>query len=217
MGVKVPFESFNKTKQLLKAWSLPWVNKQTGGVLTLISFIAIAMVICMIKTQNTLMTKQSEIGISTAHLQQTEKLLVLNDTYQSELNSHSKSENFNNFLNFNKPVTIEKLKEFLKRWQTSLRIKTLDVEIGTPEPYNQGQNIMMTPLKLTAHVLNDKILYQLIEKLRNDAPGLIVISNVEFKRTAMASVETLNQLVSGKTTPLIEGKIICNWFFLGVQ
>lgn len=217
MGVKFQFERFSKTTFSIKELALPWLSKQTGGIFALTSFVAVALIISTIKTQKTLITKESELEVSTSELMQTEKLLFQDEHYQSELSNHLKSENISKFFKFNQPTTVDMLKNSLKKWQTSLRIKALNVDIGNVEVHNQGQGIMTAPLKFTAHVLNDKMLYQLIEKLQNDAPGLIVIHNVEFKRTAAASAETLDQLVSGKTTPLIEGTIICNWFFLSAQ
>ncbi|MDP3371359.1 MAG: hypothetical protein Q8S21_00465 [Candidatus Paracaedibacteraceae bacterium] len=217
MGVKFEYKNFSKTTQLFKELTLPWLSKETGGFVALTSFVAIALILSMIKTQKTLIKKESVLAISNSELRQTEKLFFLDEQYQSELDNHLNTKNIHKFHKFNQPTTVEILKDYLKKWQTALRIKALNVEIGNAEVYNQGQGIMTASIKLKAHVLNDKMLYQLIEKLQTEAPGVIIIRNVDFKRTSAASTETLNQLISGKATPLIEGTIICNWFFLGAQ
>lgn len=217
MGLIAQFEHYRKNKTTYETWHAPWLSARTGGLLLLTSVLFFISVIGAITVHTSYTKKQQTLKDARNDLEHVKNLFFLNEQYQAASDNKNSSHLSARYLKFNQPTSFLALKNHLKKWQSTLRIKTLNVTIESPKPHARGKNIMFAPITLKAHVLNDKMLYQLLEKLQHDAPGLIVLKHVDLKRVAGSSHRTLDQLLSGKTNTLVEGTIACDWFFIGAS
>jgi hypothetical protein len=217
MGLKAQLANFHKSGLNLKAWQTHWLSTKTGGILILTSAFFFITVIGAISTHTTYTINQQILKDARQELEIVKNLFFLDEQYQSAVDNKTSSNLSAQYSKFNQPTSFSAMKIYLKKWQSALRIKTLSVTIEPAKPYTQGQGIMIAPITLKAQVLNDKMLYQLLEKLQQDAPGLIVLRHVDLKRLAGSSPQTIDQLLSGKSNALVEGTIVCDWFFMGVS
>ena len=218
MGLKAQLDNFRKNTLNLQTWHIPWLSRNTGGVLILTSAFFLISVIGTIATYTTHTIKEQELRSAKNDLEKVKNLFFLEEQYQSAYDNKSSSQLSVQYEKFNQPTSFSAMKSYLKKWQTNLQIKTLNVKIGPAKPHIRGKGIKTASLHLTAHVLNDKMLYQLIEKLQSDAPGLVVIRHIEMKRTnTSTSPTTIDQLLLNKTPAIVEGIIKCEWFFLDVN
>lgn len=215
MGLKTQLEHFCKNTFNSETWHIPWLSSKTGGILILTSALFLISVIGAMTTHTTYTAKQQSLKDAKKELEIVKNLFFLDEQYQSALDNKTSSHLNAQHTKFTQPTSFAAMKAYLKKWQSALRIKTLHVSMESAKPHTRGQGIMVAPITLKAHVLNDKMLYQLLEKLQNDAPGLIVLRHVDLKRLAGSSPQTIDQLLSGKTNTLVEGTIVCDWFFMG--
>lgn len=215
MGLKAQLAHFRKNTLNLETWHIPWLSAKTGGILILTSTLFLISVIGAMTTYTTYTIKQQNLKDAKKDLEHVKNLFFLNEQYQSAFDNKTSSQLSAHYAKFNKPTSFSSMKAYLKKWQSTLRIKALNVTMEPAKPHTRGKGIMVVPITLKAQVLNDKMLYQLLEKLQNDAPGLIVLKHVDLKRLAGSSSQTIDQLLSGKTNTLVEGTIVCDWFFMG--
>ncbi len=208
---------FHKNALNLKVWQTPWLSAKTGGILILTSSLFFITVIGAISTHTTYTINQQILKDAKQELEVVKNLFFLDEQYQSAIDNKTSSNLSAQYSKFNQPTSFSAMKTYLKKWQSTLRIKTLNVTMEPAKPHTHGQGIMMAAITLKAQVLNDKMLYQLLEKLQQDAPGLIVLRHVDLKRLAGSSPQTIDQLLSGKANALVEGTIVCDWFFMGVS
>ena len=217
MGLIAHLEHYRKNKAPLNASHATWLSTRTGGLLLLTIALFFISVIGAMTTYTSYTEKQQTLKNEKNELEQVKTLFFLNEQYQAASDNKSSSRLSAHYSKFNQPTSFNALKNHLKKWQSTLRIKTLNVTIESPKPHTRGKNIMFAPITLKAHVLNDKMLYQLLEKLQQDAPGLIVLKHIDLKRIAGSSPRTLDQLLTGKASTLVEGTILCDWFFIGAS
>ncbi|MES2253269.1 MAG: hypothetical protein V4482_06270 [Pseudomonadota bacterium] len=217
MGLIAQFDRFRQNISHAKIWYTPWLSSQTGGALLITSTLFLMSAIGTIAIYTTYTENGSKLQQAKKELEYVKGLFFLDEQYQASVENKSHSQLSSQHAKFIQPTTFAAMKAQLKKWQMNLRIKTLNVTIGAATPYNRGNGILSTSIHLTAHVLNDKTLYQLLDKLKNEAPGHIVIRHIDLKRVASPSSEIIDQLISGKTTSLIEGVITCDWFFIGAH
>ncbi len=215
MGLKTQLEHFRKNTLNFETWHIPWLSAKTGGILVLTSALFLISVIGAMTTYTTYTIQQHSLKNAKKDLEHVKNLFFLDEQYQSAFDNKTSSHLSAHYAKFNQPTSFSAMKAYLKKWQSTLRIKALNVTMEPARPHTRGKGIMVAPITLKAHVLNDKMLYQLLEKLQNDAPGLIVLKHVDLKRLAGSSPQTINQLLSGKTNTLVEGTIVCDWFFMG--
>lgn len=217
MGLKTQRGHFLKNTLNLKTWYTPWLSTNTGGMLILTSVLFLISVIGAITTYTTHTVNQQVLKDAKKELEAVKNLFFLDEQYQSAVDNKTSSNLSAQYLKFNQPTSFSAMKAYLKKWQSVLRIKALNVTMEPAKPYTRGQGIMIAPITLKAHALNDKMIYQLLEKLQQDAPGLIVLRHVDLKRLAGSSSQTIDQLLSGKANALVEGTIVCDWFFMGAS
>ena len=217
MGLKTQLEHFRKNTLSLNAWHTPWLSTKTGGMLVLTCALFLISLIGTITTHTTYTISQQSLKNAKKELEVVKNLFFLDEQYQSSFDNRNSSHLSAKYSKFNQPTSLPAMKAFLKKWQSTLRIKTLNVTIEPQKTHTHGQGIMIAPITLKAHVLNDKMLYQLLEKLQQDAPGLIVLRHVDLKRLTGSSPQTIDQLLSGKANALVEGTIVCDWFFIGAS
>ncbi len=215
MGLKTQLDNFRKNTFNFETWHIPWLSQKTGGILVLTSVLFLTSIIGVMTTYTTYTIKQENLRDEKKDLESIKNLFFLEEQYQSAVDNKTSSHLSAHYLKFNRPTSFAAMKAYLKKWQSTLRIKTLNVTMESAKPYTRGKGIMVVPITLKAHVLNDKMLYQLLEKLQNDAPGLIVLKHIDLKRVVGSSLQTINQLLSGKKNILVEGTIVCDWFFIG--
>lgn len=215
MGLKTQLEHFRKNALNLETWHIPWLSVKTGGLLILVSSLFLISVIGAMTTYTTYTLHQKSLKDAKNDLEHVKTLFFLDEQYQSAFDNKTTSHLSARYAKFNKQTSFSAMKAYLKKWQSTLRIKTLNVTIEPARPHTRGKGIMTAPITLKAQVLNDKMLYQLLEKLQNDVPGLIVLKHIDLKRIAGSSPQTIDQLLSGKTNTLVEGTIVCDWFFMG--
>lgn len=217
MGLKIQLENFRKNIISFETWHIPWLSSKTGGILVFTSALFLISVIGTMTTYTTYTIKQQSLKDAKKELEHVKNLFFLDEQYQSASDNKKSSQLSAHYSKFKQPTSFTAMKAYLKKWQSTLRIKTLNVTMEPAKPHTHGKGIMVAPITFKAQVLNDKMLYQLIEKLQNDAPGLIVLKHVDLKRLAGSSPQTIDQLLSGKKNTLVEGTIVCDWFFIGAS
>ena len=217
MGLKIKLNNFRENVLSLESWHIPWLSASTGGILIFTSALFLVTVIGTMTVHTTYTDNQQRLRDAKKDLEHVKNLFFLDEQYQSAFDNKSSSQLSAQYTKFNQTISPSAMKAYLKKWQSTLRIKMLNVTMEYPRPHTRGKNIMIVPLTLKAHVLNDKMLYQLLEKLQNDAPGFIVIRHVDLRRVAGSSPQTIEQLLSGKTNALVEGTIMCDWFYMDVH
>jgi len=217
MGLITQLDRFRQNISLPKTWYIPWLGSNTGGVLLITITLFLMSALGTLAIYTTYTKNGSELQLAKKDLEHVKSLFFLDEQYQSSIDAKTHSQLNAQHAKFIQPTTFAAMKAQLKKWQTNLRIKTLNVAMAAAIPHDRGDGIMSTSIRLTAHVLNDKMLYQLLDKLKNEAPGHIVVRDINLKRVASPSSETIDQLLSGKTTSLVEGIIICDWYFMGAS
>jgi hypothetical protein len=108
---------------------------------------------------------------------------------------------------FNLAVSSEYMKERLKKWQKQLKIQNITIQTSTIKSSPLNANLKVITYSIEAKVPNDKILYQLVEKVQSESHGLVSVTNITLKRTKDSPA-----LV--KDEKLIEGTIDFDWTFL---
>ena len=217
MGLKIQMDNLHENKLDSKTWHIPWVSTSTGGVLILTTTLLLLSIIGAVTTYTTYNIKEQELEKSRNNLEHVKDLFFLEEQYQLAFENKNSSHIGADYTKFNQPTSVSALKSYLKKWQTNLHIQSIRVNIEAARPSSRGKGIMIVPIQITAHVLTDKMLYQLLEKLQSETPGLIVIRRVDLKRSNESPHITLDQLISDKKTTLIEGTILCDWFIVGAS
>jgi hypothetical protein len=198
-------------------WYRSWLSINVGGVVffTLIMVLVSTIGAFITYTKHDVHKEQREEVKKI--LEEVKKIYFLEEQYQYTLNAKEDANLRNQYKKFNQPTSFSEMKTYLKKWQTDLRIKTINVTMEAEKVYDRGKNITLIPIRFTVHLQNDKMLYQLLEKLQNEIPGHIVIKHIDVKRMAGMSPETIDQLLIDKTNSFIEGTVACDWFFIGTH
>jgi hypothetical protein len=187
----------------MRGWYQPWHSINTGGIVILTLVLLLICGVGFFTTNANYSVHNQQREDVQKKLEEVQTHYFLEEQYQFALNNKDNPKLSKHYAKFNQPTSFSEMKAYLKKWQTDLRIKTLNVTMEATRSHGRGQNIQLVPMRFTVHSLNDKMFYQLLEKLQNEAPGLIVIKHVDLKRVAGHYPETIEQLLAGKIDTLI--------------
>ncbi len=195
-------------------WRRIWITKNIGGAICLaVTFFILSFIV--------IMSVHGWLHHQTHQLEKSKQILHrITRDYNIEKQYHEasqqKSRDIQHFqqTQFDTPTHLDDLKTQLKKWQHQFKIKTIDVTIKEAAPHSIGHGLMNLSLTISVKVLNDRSFYQLLEQLQQHAHGLVIIRHIDLKRTTKLTHKTLDHLLAGKHTTLIDGKIECNWIFL---
>ena len=201
----------------LSLWKRIWITKNIGGSICFAgAFLALSLISIM--TAHTwLLNQTNQRALSKKALNHTIHNHAIEKQYNDALQQKSLDIQRFNQTQFDTPTHLDDLKIQLKKWQHQFKIKTIDVTVKESAPHRLEPNLMNLSLAISVKVLNDRSFYQFLDQLQQHAHGLIVIRHVDLKRTTKLTHETLDHLLSGKQTTLIDGKIDCNWIFLSAH
>jgi hypothetical protein len=190
----------------------PWLQPSTG-VFSLLSICAFILSLSwsliaynrMVDAQ-----KRTVTSLSTLHSTETDHGIV--HVYNEALRQVSRELLDFQRKKFDQSVSVDAMKGYLKKWQKLLKIQTLTTDSSSISGLSGSLDLKKISYTLEVKVLSDKILYQLIDKLQTEVPGLVVIRHLSLeKKSTGAPSRPAN---SDKNTALIEGKIEFDWIFV---
>ncbi len=201
----------------LSLWKRIWITKNIGGSICFAGTFLTLSLISIITVHTWLLNQTNQRTLSQKALNHTIHRHTIEKQYHDALQQKSADIQRFNQTQLDTPTHLDDLKIQLKKWQHQFKIKTIDVTVKESAPLHFEPDLMNLSLTISVKILNDRSFYQFLNQLQQHTHGLIVIRHVDLKRTTKLTHETIDHLLSGKQTTLIDGKIDCNWIFLSAH
>ena len=90
-------------------------------------------------------------------------------------------------------------------------IKPVDIE-KNQKIEEAGYNLLKSEIDFSIDAFDDVEIYKFIYLLNHGFPGQVSIRSIEIERKKDVTVPLLQSIGSGAKTPLVEGRIVANWF-----
>ncbi|MCX7338250.1 MAG: hypothetical protein NTX76_03075 [Alphaproteobacteria bacterium] len=190
-----------------------WGQPTTGGAsVFLLAFSALAFLFSVLSDTNytDLCTNMNQLENDLVEKKHTYEILK---HYTEGI--HQYPDQFNSFQkkHFSQPVSFDHLKEQFQSWQKHCKIQMLTTQSGNEEVESKDLGLSKRSVSVTVKVLHDTQIYQFMEKIQTELPGLSQIKKFHIRRVSALTDDLLTKISAGKMATLLEGTIEFDWIY----